>query len=269
MNFFNILDKIEKFDGDAYERISYTSRRYFLNKVSTKVAAAAAPAILAGSLNKAYAQSADAVAVLQFALKLEYLESEFYELGNKKAGLIPDMYKDVFYTIGEHEKDHVTFLLTALKDAAEPKPAFDFTAGGAFSPWTKFDDFVFLSHAFEDTGVRAYKGQAGKLINDDAILEAALQIHSAEARHAAISRNILSKIRNNAAIKPCITNSEGSPAPVYAGDDVVVQLGVNILDLDLSMIPEPMRFKAISESFDEPLTKEEVFAIVTPFIAMT
>jgi len=266
MNFFNILDKIEEFDGDAYERINYTSRRYFLNKISSKMAAAAAPAVLAGALNKAYAQSADAVAVLQFALKLEYLEAEFYELGNNKAGLIPDMYKSVFATIGDHEKDHVTFLLTALAGVAEPKPAFDFTAGGSFSPWTKFDDFVFLSHAFEDTGVRAYKGQAGKLINDDAILEAALQIHSAEARHAAISRKILSKIRNNAAIKPWITNSEGSPAPVYAGDDMVVQLGVNILDLDLSAIPEPIRFKAISESFDEPLTKEEVFAIVTPFI---
>jgi len=266
MNVFDILDKIEKFDGDAYDRVAYTSRRFFLNKISSRVAAAAAPAVLAGSLNKAYAQSADAVNVLQFALTLEYLEAEFYELGNNEAGLIPDMYKPVFKAIGDHEKEHVTFLLTALKSAANPKPAFDFTAGGQFAPFKKFDDFVFLSHAFEDTGVRAYKGQAGRLINDDAILEAALQIHSAEARHASISRRILGKIRNNASIKGWITNDEGSPAPVYKGEDVVVQAGANLLDLPLSEIPEPMRFKAITEAFDEILTMQEATDIAMLFI---
>lgn len=48
-----------------------------------------------------------------------------------------------------------------------------------------------MSKTFEDLGVAAYKGQAGNLIGNDAILTAALQIHSVEARHAARVRQIL------------------------------------------------------------------------------
>jgi hypothetical protein len=47
-----------------------------------------------------------------------------------------------------------------------------------------------VSHAFEDTGVRGYKGQAGNLKSSDEILTVALQIHSVKARHAAEVRLI-------------------------------------------------------------------------------
>jgi hypothetical protein len=272
MNIFNILEKFEKFDGDAIERIGHTSRRYFFNKVSAKVAAAATPAFLAGAMNKAYAQSADAVEVLKFALTLEYLEDEFYKMGNMAPGLIPDMYKPVFMQIGKHESAHVKFLETALGlKEGEAKPNFDFTVKGTYAPFTNFDTFVFLSHAFEDTGVRAYKGQAGTLINDPQILEYALQVHSVEARHASISRKILGKIRNNKAIKSWITLDEGSPAPVYKGSNseaTIVQAGANLLDLDLTGIPDmgDVRYKAATEAFDEILTKDETLAIAIPFI---
>jgi hypothetical protein len=119
---------------------------------------------------------------------------------------------------------------------------------------------VFLSHAFEDTGVRAYKGQAGALINDPALLEYALQIHSIEARHAAKARAILSEIRSNPAIKPWITLNEGSPAAVYAGDDNTVQGGVDIRGI------AGKSDKAVTEAFDEPLTKDQVLAIGGLFI---
>ncbi|WP_439556672.1 ferritin-like domain-containing protein [Dyadobacter sp.] len=272
MNIFNILEQFEKFDGDAVERIGYTSRRFFFNKVSAKVAAAATPAFLAGAFNKAYAQSADAVAVLKFALTLEYLEDEFYKVGNDTAGLIPSMYKPVFMQISKHEDAHVKFLEKALGlTPGQDKPKFDFTVNKTYDTFTNFDTFVFLSHAFEDTGVRAYKGQAGTLINDPQILEYALQVHSVEARHASISRKILAKIRNNKAIKSWITLDEGSPAPVYKGsnsESTVVQAGANLLDLDLTGIPDTgdTRFKAATEAFDEILTKEETFAIAMPFI---
>ena len=48
-----------------------------------------------------------------------------------------------------------------------------------------------LAQAFEDTGVRAYKGQAGNLISNSAYLTAALQIHSVEARHASYIRDLI------------------------------------------------------------------------------
>ena len=47
-----------------------------------------------------------------------------------------------------------------------------------------------LAQAFEDTGVRAYKGQAGALMGNDNLLTAALQIHSVEARHASEIRRL-------------------------------------------------------------------------------
>jgi|GEM_PF-4100513 len=50
--------------------------------------------------------------------------------------------------------------------------------------------FLELSQTFEDTGVKAYKGQAGNLITSPTLLTAALRIHSVEARHAAEIRRL-------------------------------------------------------------------------------
>jgi hypothetical protein len=273
MNFLNILDSLDKIDGEAFERLEHASRRHFINKFSRKVVAAASPVLFASVVNKAFAFTGAAVEVLNYALTLEYLEDEFYKMGNAAAGtLIPDPYKTVFAQIGKHETQHVAFLETALGDKKVMKPMFDFTQKGALDPFTNFDTFVFLSHAFEDTGVRAYKGQADRLMDpsDKPYLQAALQIHSVEARHASISRRILGKIRNKPAIKGWITNDEGSPAPVYQGtfsEATVVQAGVNLIDFQgIDGLNGDNIFKAASESFDEILTMEEVYAIATPFI---
>ena len=67
----------------------------------------------------------------------------------------------------------------------------DFTAGGKYADvFSNFKTFLALSQTFEDLGVAAYKGQAGNLMGYGAILTAALQIHSVEARHAAEVRRI-------------------------------------------------------------------------------
>jgi hypothetical protein len=274
MNFFNILDVIEKIDADAYERVERESRRYFMNRVSSKVAALAGPAILASVVTKTYAQTSDAIDVLKFALTLEYLEDEYYKMGNMVADSLMvgeyAKYKPVFAQIGKHETQHVKYLEAAL--GAQPKPTFDFTVGGAYDPFHNFDNFVFLSHAFEDTGVRAYKGQADRLMAmaDKPYLQVALQIHSVEARHASISRRILGAIRNKPAIKGWITNDEGSPAAVYQGEfseSTVLQGGVNIIGLDgLDGIPTgDTLFKAATEAFDEILTKNQATDIAMLF----
>ena len=271
MNFLNILNSLEKIDGDIVGRIEHTSRRYFMNRISTKLATVAAPTLFASVLTKAYAQSTDGIAVLNYALTLEYLEDEFYKMGNVTyKGLVPDMYKAVFDQIGKHESQHVALLEGALGAKKITKPAFNFTKNYP-TAFTSFDTFVFLSHAFEDTGVRAYKGRAADLLKmeDLPFLKVALQIHSVEARHASISRRILAKIRNKPEIKGWITNDEGSPAPVYTGSNSeanFIQLDINLLDFTNVGIPESALFKASTEAFDEILTPTEVLEIAGLFL---
>ena len=138
--------------------------------------ALAAPAILASALTEAYGQSSqlpqNVVDVLNFALLLEYLESDFYELGTNSPGLIPDQYKLPFEYIRRHEQIHVWLLKKVLGSQAIAKPGFDYSAKGLFTDtFTNFQTFTAVSQAFEDTGVRAYKGQAPNLMNAKPILE--------------------------------------------------------------------------------------------------
>lgn len=261
MDIFKIIDKFQKIDGDAVGRLEYASRRHFMNRVGSKLAAAAVPTAFAAIVNKAFAQSAAAVDVLNYALTLEYLEDEFYKAGNAAANLIPASDKAIFMQIGKHESQHVAFLVKALGAKAIAKPTFDFQYGGAFGDvFTNYKTFVTVSSALEDTGVRAYKGQAGVLIADPQILEYALQVHSVEARHAAVARRLAATLLGNTAMKGWITGKEGAVPAIYAGEENMTQGGVNLKGL------ASKTDAAITEAFDEPLTKEAVLAIAGPFI---
>jgi len=261
MDIFKIVDEIQKIDGDAMGRLEHATRRHFMSKIGSKLAAAAVPTVFASIVNKAYAQSAGAIDILNFALTLEYLEDDFYKQANGTANLIPASDKTIFTQIGKHETQHVAFLKGALGAKAVTKPAFDFTGKGAFaSVFTDYNTFLTVSHALEDTGVRAYKGQAGGLMGDPALLEYALQVHSVEARHASIVRKLLGAATGNASIKSWITGNAGAPAAVYAGEDNKTQGGVNLTGL------AGKSDAAITEAFDEPLTKEQVLAIAGLFL---
>lgn len=197
--------------------------------------------------------------VLNFALTLEYLEDEFYRTALGSSGLIPRDTQAVFGQIGKHETAHVALLKSVLGNKAVPKPNFDFTAGGAFGDvFRNYQTFLAVSQAFEDTGVRAYKGQAGNLKDNAKILTTALQIHSVEARHAAEVRRLRGE-------KGWITgDSRGTlPAPtqaVYNGEGNTTQGGASLNGV------AGLSNTAITESFDEPLTKEQVLAIAGLFI---
>lgn len=261
MDIFKIIDQFQQIDGDAVGRLEYASRRHFMNKVGSKLAAAAIPTAFAAIVNKAFAQSATAIDVLNYALTLEYLEDEFYKGGLAAANLIPASDKAIFMQIGKHESQHVAFLVTALGAKAIPKPMFDFTYKGAFPDvFSNYKTFVTVSSALEDTGVRAYKGQAGALIADPQILEYALRVHSVEARHAAVARRLAAALLGMPAMKGWITGKEGAVAPVYAGEENMTQGGVNIKGL------ASKSDAAVTEAFDEPLKKEDVLAIAGPFI---
>lgn len=259
MNLQNIISELEKVDGEVYDRLKHVSRRHMFSMIGRKAAVAAAPVVLASALNKAYGDVADPVVadVLNFALTLEYLEAEFYNVGMDMPGLVTDGAARVVYTqIRKHENAHVALLKSVLGSQAVAKPRFDFTAKGAFPDvFSNYQTFLALSQAFEDTGVRAYKGQAPKLINNDPILTAALQIHSVEARHAA-------RVRDLRGLKGWITGnqSNGLPPAIYAGDEATRHL-------EITALRPGVPYENATEAWDEPLSKEDVLGIVAPFLA--
>jgi len=158
-------------------------------------AMASAPLVLAVSSREVFGAElpAQIMETLNFALTLEHIEDAFYRSA-LDANFIPEEHKAVFQHIGLHEAAHVALLSGVLGDAAVKRPEADFTAGGKFGDvLSNFDTFVTVSSTFEGLGVAAYKGQAANLMDNDDILTVALQIHSVEARHAAIVRRIAGK----------------------------------------------------------------------------
>ncbi|QJW88136.1 ferritin-like domain-containing protein [Spirosoma taeanense] len=258
MNLQNIISELEKVDGEVYDRLKHVSRRHLFSMFGRKAAAVAAPTVLASALTKAYGEVPDPVIadVLNFALTLEYLEAEFYNVGMDMPGLIPAGAPRVVFTqIRMHENAHVNLLKSVLGSQAVAKPRFDFTAKGTYPDVFKnYNTFLTLSQAFEDTGVRAYKGQAPKLMSSDPILTTALQIHSVEARHAA-------RVREMRGMKGWITGnmSAGVPPAVYAGDEA-------IRHLEISALIPGVPYENSTEAWDEPLSKEDVLKIVMPFL---
>src|SRR5687768_8161816 len=281
MKIVNILEEIEKVDGDIYERLNPRRKamKEFFN-IGSKVAAAAMPLAIGSMFNKAYGQAVPAgvVAVLQYALTLEHLEYNFYRQGLLAAGLaIPaGAEKTALETIRDSELKHVNFLKTVITAAgATPvaeKAAYDFTAMGTFpTVFTSYATFLAVAQVLEDTGVRAYKGRAGELKGQKVYLTAALGIHAVEARHAAKIRFMRRMNGQAPNMKPWITggNDSGAGAGVnasYGGEmpeNLTVQAGVNITTL--MGVGGNISTNAATEAFDEPLTAPEVLAIVRAF----
>ena len=274
MNINSIISEIEKTDPEVYEKMD--GRRDAMKnfaRFSSKVAMASLPLALGSMFKKAYGQTPSTIIdVLNFALTLEYIESNFYIKGLATAGLVPaGPGMNALMTIRDHEAAHVTFLRSAIT-ASGGTPVtytaaqFDFTAHGTFPDvFSNYDTFLAVAQAFEDTGVRAYKGQASNLISNNDVLTAALNIHSVEARHASHIRQMRKARGVN--VKPWITgNISGIGAPAngnYAGEEITTQAGINIVNLNGFSISAD----AASEAFDEPLTKAQVLTLVTPFFA--
>lgn len=270
MNIINIIDEIENIDADFSDRISprRTAIKNFLNS-GAKVAVSALPFALGGLLNKAYGQTVpnDIIEVLNFALSLEHLEYRFYETALSKGNLIP--VKDNIKVIRDHEMQHVKFLNDAIRSAGGTPVAegsYDFTAKGTFPDvMTSYKTFLAVAQALEDTGVRAYKGQASNLKSSDAILQAALQIHSTEARHAAHIRFARRRAGFDPIVKPWIVgndNTKGTPLEaIYNDEDDHTQVLFDINNINGFDVGN-----AGTSSFDEALTKNDVIKIVTPFM---
>lgn len=202
---------IAAIDPEIKDILVSNRREFFHGAVAKLGLMASAPVLLAMTAQNAFGQELpqDIVDVLVFALTLEHIEDAFYRSGLDAPGLIPEQYVGIFNQIGKHEAAHVAYLTTALGSAAIARPALDLTAGGTYADaLTNFDTYLTLSQTFEDLGVAAYKGQAGVLAPNDDILTVALQIHSVEARHAAIVRRIGGKKSWDGAFDEPMTKEE-------------------------------------------------------------
>jgi hypothetical protein len=126
------------------------------------------------------------LAIVNYALTLEYLESQFYAKVIA-SGLFHGKNLSVIKSFGAEETQHVIALKKVAMSLGTPaaKPVGKFPIHSA-AQVTK------LAAAVENLGAAAYLGQAGN-IKSKQILAAALAIHSIEARHAATLNLVLMK----------------------------------------------------------------------------
>lgn len=162
------------------------------------------------------------VDILNFALNLEYLETEFYLRAATGSGLtaadgggaavtIPSgkvtfsntFFQQLSFELAQTELQHVRAIratITSLGGTPVAAPALNFTdafnavanlAGlGTFNPFASDYNFLIGALTFEEIGVTAYTG-AAKLITAQGVLDAAAGIQAAESYHAGAIRTIL------------------------------------------------------------------------------
>ena len=258
--------------------------------------------------------------VLDFALALEIFENEFYKavLGTSNSAALNAAFAPVraqaaavpgavntIQQIQKHETAHVATLQAsgATNVFGLSEASFDFTGarsptgGGPFSKATT--DLAFLlevAQGAEDTGVRAYKGQAANLMSNSALLEAALRIHSVEARHASRIRRMRraavpatpTTVRYSGTVRggeraaaggtdlgivnpTAVGNAfdkiygAGANATTAPSESNTTHAGVNVTTLSAAQFGTD----AAQEAFDEPLDRADVIAIVQPFFIPT
>ena len=154
---------------------------------SSGTSSAASSSAAAGTSSSSSSASASPdLTIVNYALTLEYLESQFYAKVIK-SGLFSGKNLSVIKTFGAEETEHVAALEKVASSLGTPatKPTGKFPLKNAASV-TK------LAAAVENLGAAAYLGQAGNIKSPE-ILAAALAIHSIEARHAATLNLVLGK----------------------------------------------------------------------------
>ncbi|MDQ5832408.1 MAG: ferritin-like domain-containing protein [Actinomycetota bacterium] len=130
------------------------------------------------------------LAIVQYALTLEHLETDFYN-AVIDAGIIKDKaLGKVAVMIRDNEQEHVDALTATVEKLGgkpmRPKTNFDAVLEGG--PKMVLE----TAATVENLGAAAYLGQAGRIESKE-VLAAALAIHSVEARHAAALNTVVGK----------------------------------------------------------------------------
>jgi Ferritin-like domain len=220
--------KIKSMFGGERDAHSADRRRFFKNVSLGGLGVAGAAVIGNGLFGSAAASvfadepdpSANDIAILNFALNLEYLEAEYYtvattgktleEIGIPVGGVGPTgitkggQKVDFTENDGEHngdqdedanvftiakqiaydEQQHVLLLRSVLGDEAIAKPDINLDALGRVK---NRNQFLAEARAFEDVGVSAYGG-AAPLIESKVILATAARIALTEGEHTGVLR---------------------------------------------------------------------------------
>jgi rubrerythrin len=150
-------------------------------KTTSTVAATAATATTSST-----ASTGD-LAILNYALTLEYLETGFYEKV-VASGLFSGKVGALIKSFGGEEKTHVE----ALKGSVEKLGGTPAANPNGKFPITSATQVAELAYTVENLGAAAYLGQAGNIQSPE-ILATALAIHTVEARHAATLGTLVKK----------------------------------------------------------------------------
>jgi rubrerythrin len=154
---------------------------------SSKSASTAAGTTASTSTAASTASSGGDVAILNYALTLEYLETAFYAKV-VEAGLFTGKVGALVRDFARQEASHVAALKAAVQKlggmpVAEPASKF---------PISSATQVAELAYTVENLGAAAYLGQAGNIQSPE-VLASALAIHSVEARHAATLGTLVKK----------------------------------------------------------------------------
>jgi rubrerythrin len=189
---FEMVDR----DGaiaEAAEEVGGHSRADFLRKAGLAAGGTVFASSVLGGLATGRAAAATPgqapasdVAILKYALTLEYLEAAFYKEA-VDAGRLHGQVRAFARKVARDEATHVAALRKALGAQAQASPKFDFH--GTTRSRAKFLE---TSYALENTGVSAYLGQAGN-IKTPSILLTAASIVTVEARHSGAVGELLGR----------------------------------------------------------------------------
>ncbi len=154
-------------------------------KSAAPVSSSTSSAATTTSSSSSTAMASGDLKIVNYALTLEYLESQFYAKV-AKSGLFKGSTLATLKTFGMEESDHVAALhkLAMTLGTPAPRPTGKFPVHSASAVAT-------LAATVENLGAAAYLGQAPHIKSKE-VLAAALSIHSIEARHAA-TLNLLTK----------------------------------------------------------------------------
>jgi rubrerythrin len=153
---------------------------------SSSSKSASTAAVPASTATTASSATGD-LAILNYALTLEYLETDFYAKV-VASGLFKGKVGSLIKTFGAQEATHVE----ALKGAVEKLGGTPAAKPASKFPIASATQVAELAYTVENLGAAAYLGQAAKIQNPE-VLASALAIHTVEARHAATLGTLVKK----------------------------------------------------------------------------